>query len=108
GRRLPARIEEALYRIAQEALANVRQHAQAGAVAIELCVVGEQARLAIRDDGRGFDTAADQAAPGRGFGLIAMQERARLLNGVLRVSRYLGAGAQVEVSIPLEEPRGLA
>jgi two-component system, NarL family, sensor kinase len=105
GRRLPARTEETLYRIAQEALANVRQHAQAGAVAIELCVVGEQARLAICDDGRGFDTAADQAAPGRGFGLIGMQERARLLNGVLRVSSYPGAGVQVEVSIPLEDRR---
>jgi two-component system NarL family sensor kinase len=107
GRRLPARSEEALYRIAQEALANVRQHAQASTVALDLRVVGEQARLAIRDDGRGFDAATSLAEPGRGFGLIGMQERARLLNGVLCVSSCPGAGAQVEVSIPLDEPRRL-
>jgi two-component system, NarL family, sensor kinase len=105
GRRLPARSEEAFYRIAQEALANVRQHAQASAVTIDLRIVGDQAHLAVRDDGRGFDNAAAPAGPGRGFGLIGMQERARLLNGVLCVSSEPGAGAQIEVSIPLEEPR---
>src|SRR5439155_16548424 len=51
GPRLPARSEEALYRIAQEALANVRQHAQANAVQIDLWVEGDQIRPTIGDNG---------------------------------------------------------
>jgi signal transduction histidine kinase len=105
GLRLPARSEEALYRIAQEALANVRRHAQAGAVEIDLRVVDEQARLIISDDGRGFSPEDAPAEPGHGFGLIGIQERARLLNGTMRISSCPGAGAQVEVSVPLSEQR---
>jgi two-component system, NarL family, sensor kinase len=105
GLRLPARAEEALYRIAQEALANVRRHAQASSVQIDLRVAGDQARLTIGDDGRGFSPDAQPAEPGHGFGLIGMQERARLLNGTMRISSCPGAGAQVEVHIPLSEQR---
>jgi two-component system NarL family sensor kinase len=108
GPRLPARVEEALYRIAQEALVNVRRHAHAASVQIELRVEGEQARLTIADDGHGFDAdrwresrPAGASEPGRGFGLIGMQERARLLNGAMRIRSCDGAGAQIEVSIPL-------
>src|SRR5262245_26462060 len=108
GLRLPARSEEALYRIAQEALANVRRHAQAGAVAIDLRIVGEQAMLTIGDDGRGFNPDGAPDTPGHGFGLIGMQERARLLNGTMRISSCPGAGAQVEVSIPLGDSRRIA
>jgi signal transduction histidine kinase len=105
GLRLPARSEEALYRITQEALTNVRRHAQAGAVQIDLRVVGDQARLTISDDGRGFNSDAAPAEPGDRFGLIGMQERARLLNGTMRISSCPGEGAQVEISIPLIEQR---
>jgi two-component system NarL family sensor kinase len=105
GLRLPARSEEALYRIAQEALANVRRHAQASAVAIELSIAGDDARLTIADDGRGFSADAEPADPAHGFGLIGMHERARLLNGWMRVSSCPGEGAQVEVRIPLHEQR---
>jgi two-component system NarL family sensor kinase len=103
--RLPARSEEALYRIAQEALANVRRHAQASAVEIDLRVVDGQARLTIGDDGRGFSPDEAPAEPGHGFGLIGIQERARLLNGTMRISSCPGEGAQVEVSVPVSEER---
>jgi two-component system NarL family sensor kinase len=107
GPRLPARIEEALYRIAQEALVNVRRHAQAGAVQLTLVLANEIVRLMIADDGCGFNAEQQQSfspdIPGHGFGLIGMQERARLLNGTMQISSCRGAGTQVEVAIPLSQ-----
>src|SRR6266545_6195282 len=90
GPRLPARVEEALYRIAQEALVNIRRHAQASAVRIELRQASDSIQLIVADNGRGFDTE-QTSAPGasvqaHGFGLIGMQERARLLDGEMQIS----------------------
>ena len=105
GPRLPARVEEALYRIAQEALVNIRRHAQASAVRIELRQTGDSVQLLVADNGRGFDiqqTSAPGAGPHtHGFGLIGIQERAHLLNGEMQISSCPGAGAQLEVTIPL-------
>jgi two-component system NarL family sensor kinase len=105
GPRLPARVEEALYRVAQEALGNVRRHAQASAVRVELRQESDNIQLIVADNGRGFD-AELPGSPGagvsaHGFGLIGMQERARLLNGAMRISSCPGAGAQIEVTIPV-------
>jgi two-component system NarL family sensor kinase len=102
GPRLPARVEEALYRIAQEALVNIRRHAQAGAVRIELRETSDSVQLIVADNGRGFDP--QQPGGGvhaHGFGLTGMQERAHLLGGDMQISSCPGAGAQVEVTIPL-------
>jgi two-component system NarL family sensor kinase len=102
GPRLPARVEEALYRIAQEALVNIRRHAQASAVRIELRQEGDSIQLIVADNGCGFDAPLpSNPAHTHGFGLIGMQERARLLNGRMRISSCPGAGAQIEVSLPL-------
>ena len=102
GPRLPARVEEALYRIAQEALVNIRRHAQASAVRIELRQVNDSVQLIVADNGRGFDVQLPGGgAHIHGFGLIGMQERARLLNGEMQISSCPGAGALVEVTIPL-------
>jgi two-component system, NarL family, sensor kinase len=102
GLRLPARVEEALYRIAQEALVNIRRHAQAGAVRIELRHERDSVQLIVADNGRGFDVqASDSGIHTHGFGLIGMQERARLLGGEMQISSCPGAGARVEVTIPL-------
>ncbi|MEP7191162.1 MAG: GAF domain-containing sensor histidine kinase [Roseiflexaceae bacterium] len=105
GPRLPARVEEALYRIAQEALVNIRRHAQADMVRIELRQTGDSVQLIVADNGRGFDieqtSAPGASAHAHGFGLIGMQERAHLLNGRMQISSCPGAGAQVEVTIPL-------
>jgi signal transduction histidine kinase len=95
-------VEEALYRIAQEALVNIRRHAQAGAARIELHQEHDHVQLIVADNGRGFDPQLpDTGAGTHGFGLIGMQERARLLGGDMRISSCPGAGAQVEVTIPL-------
>ena len=124
GMRLPARSEEALYRIAQEALTNVRRHAQATEVCLDLRLEGDKVKLEIADDGVGFAAseqapraASDEPAPasdaqpaalvqsGYGFGLIGMQERAHLLNGTMRISSCPGAGTQLKVTIPLDQQR---
>ncbi len=97
---LPVRVEVGLYRIAQEALANVAQHAGATRAAITLETTPSEVRCVIFDDGRGFDV---DALPEGHFGLLGMRERARLLGGRLRIESSPGRGARLEVTIPLEE-----
>jgi two-component system CheB/CheR fusion protein len=88
-----------LYRVAQEALENIRKHAQAKAVSVTLAGRGHEVVLAIRDFGKGFGTHAARA--GHGLGLVSMEERVRLVNGRLSVNSKSGEGTQVEVRIPL-------
>jgi two-component system NarL family sensor kinase len=95
---LPLRAEAELYRIAQEALANVRQHAHATQVEIALRTTAREAVLSVRDDGVGFDPR--RKADGR-HGLVGMRERARLLGGRLRVASRAGRGTGVTVRVPL-------
>jgi two-component system NarL family sensor kinase len=97
---LPMRIESGLYRIAQEALTNVVRHAQAQELSVELVVTPDRARLVIGDDGRGFDV--DHIPKGR-YGLIGMNERARLLGGQLEVQSCPGEGTCIEVVVSLED-----
>jgi signal transduction histidine kinase len=89
-----------LYRIAQEALVNVRKHAAAKAVSVVLADDGEGVRLEVRDDGRGF--AAGTVAEQRGhLGLPSMRERAELAGGWCRIESAPGAGTTVRAWIPL-------
>ncbi len=112
GPRLSARHEQALYRIAQEALANVSRHAQASAVEIVLRRVDQQVQLVITDNGRGFAAkqpprkqrhAANQklTAETQRFGLVSMRERAHMLGGTIHIASALGAGTRIEVEVPL-------
>jgi two-component system NarL family sensor kinase len=95
---LPARLEAGLYRIAQEAIVNAAQHAGIGNASLHLEITPERVRLAVADRGQGFDLA--RIPPGR-FGLLGMNERARLLGGELRIESSPGSGARIEVSVPL-------
>ena len=90
------------YRIAQEALANVRRHARATCVEVDLESEDDGVLVQVRDDGQGFavEEAFEQPAFGH-LGLIAMRERAELAGGWLRVSSERGAGTTVEFWIPL-------
>ncbi|MFN8459629.1 MAG: GAF domain-containing sensor histidine kinase, partial [Anaerolineae bacterium] len=97
-RPLAVRLEVGLYRIAQEALTNIARHAQASQVSLELVTTPTQIRLNIEDDGQGFE--ADDISPGR-YGLLGLNERAKLLGGTLRLESSSGAGTRLEVTIPL-------
>lgn len=97
-RPLPPRLEAGLYRIAQEALNNIRNHAQASQVIVELLVTPRQITLTIEDNGRGFDLA--HIPPDR-FGLTGLNERARLLGGTFGLESELGEGTRVEVRVPV-------
>jgi signal transduction histidine kinase len=95
-------VEVACYRIAQEALNNAVRHARANQVVIELRFRGELMRLAIRDDGVGFDErkASRQALATGSLGLIGMAERAQLAGGRLTVRTRQGAGTTVVAEFP--------
>lgn len=105
---LPARLELALYRVLEEALRNVEQHARARHVSVTLRRRGLFVQLAIKDDGIGFDTSDQQAKAlqeGR-LGLLSMRERATAVGGSLDVKSKTSAGTEVRVNVPyLRQPR---
>jgi PAS domain S-box-containing protein len=101
--RLPADAELALYRILQEALGNVEQHARARQVAVRLQKYGGFVQLRVRDDGIGFDP---EHLPARrkgesGLGLLSMRERATYAGGTLKIKSARGAGTEIEIRLPL-------
>lgn len=98
-RALPAAQEEALLRVAQEAMHNALRHAEAGAVTVTLEGRGRGARLRIRDDGRGFDPSAVRRA-GRHLGLVSMRDRADAVGGSLTVQSEPGKGTVIEMEVP--------
>ena len=97
--RLPIEIEEVLYRIAQEALHNVVKHAGAREAGLELEKVGDDVRLRIIDDGRGFDP---ERVPAGHLGLAGMRARAAKIGAELQVRSSTGSGTTVEVVVPAE------
>ena len=100
--RLERDAELALFRIAQEALSNVRKHAQASAVEFLLDYRDGQIRMSVADNGAGFDlpqSRGDVKDTGK-LGLIGMQERARLLGGTLEVRSEMGQGTSVTCCVP--------
>ena len=101
--RLPADTELALYRILQEALKNVEQHARARRVTVDLTLPDASVQLNIRDDGVGFDLAQHAAKrEGQGvLGLLGMRERAAYVGGELTVKSGRRAGTEIEATIPL-------
>ena len=100
--RLPA-AEIALFRVAQEALTNVRKHADTTHAHVALQRRGPSIRLDVQDWGRGFRPATVRAAtgPGERVGLPGMRERIALLGGRWRVTSRPGAGTRVVAEVPL-------
>ena len=97
-------VKTALFRIAQEALTNVRKHSGASSVTISISWSESLVSLSIRDDGVGFNVerAYGETRAGEHFGLVAMRERARMRNGQFTVESEPGAGTTVTVTVPLE------
>jgi signal transduction histidine kinase len=98
-------VEQALYRIVQEALNNVVRHAGACYVNVELHLEEEQIRLRISDDGRGFDPAKVTPSDGRHLGLISMRERASELGGRLEVRSQPSKGTEISLIVPNSSTR---
>lgn len=91
--------DSGVFRIAQEALTNIARHAKASKVEIDIYRTNGFAILRIADDGQGFDTSA--LAKKRSLGLLGMRERARLMNGDLKIESDGELGTVVELTVPL-------
>jgi NarL family two-component system sensor histidine kinase LiaS len=99
-REVPLELEQAIFRVAQEALANVAKHSAAGSVEVDLIYASGSMTLRVADDGRGFDPAKN---PGEGFGLQSMHERLEKLGGRVEVESAPGKGTRVTCVCPLED-----
>jgi signal transduction histidine kinase len=106
--RLPGTLESAFFRVAQEALANVRKHAHTQRVRVALGRRDGSVRLEVRDWGRGFTPAEIKqgAGPGERVGLSSMRERIALLGGSLEVLSEPGQGTAVVAEVPLQGTTG--
>lgn len=89
-------LKTAVYRIVQEALGNAIRHAHPSCVAIEVVDDGAGVRIAVRDDGKGFDPAMASG----GYGLKRMRERVELFGGSLEIASAAGGGTEVRAAIP--------
>jgi signal transduction histidine kinase len=103
-RATPYECEDALVRVAQEALANVARHSHAREVEVGLAWDDVSVSLSVGDDGEGFDPVA---ASGRGVGLASMRERVAALDGTLTIASAPGA-TRVTARLPLPAPEALA
>jgi signal transduction histidine kinase len=97
--RLPGIVETAVYRVVQEALHNVSQHASATSVNIEMRRDGESVRLLVEDDGVGM--VAKPKAGRQTFGLAGMHERIGNIGGKMKVTSARGKGTRIEVNAPI-------
>ncbi len=112
GKRVPANAATILFRVAQEALTNAIKHGHARQVEVDLRTSKEEARLTIRDNGKGFDPSEQRTRAASPLGLRVMREMAASAGGAFSVDSGRGQGTTVRVSLPLEtggfEAAGLA
>jgi NarL family two-component system sensor histidine kinase LiaS len=99
GRGLPLEVEQAFFRVAQEALSNVVRHSRASAVSVRLDCAPEAACLEVADNGAGFDPARDNG----GFGLHSMQERMQGVGGSLGIETSPGNGVVIRAVVPVRK-----
>jgi len=99
-RGLPVVIQDELYRVAQEALCNVRKHSRATSASLSLGYGSAVIVLKIKDNGQGFATIKHQTA-GHGYGMATMRERARRLGGRIEINTAPGTGTEVRFTVPL-------
>lgn len=100
--RLPEGVAISVFRVLQEALANVLKHAHADQCRVTLDGADNALRLVVSDNGRGFD--ASDALNGHGLGLISMQERLKLVDGHVQIESNVGRGTVVRAMVPLPPP----
>ena len=95
-RRLSIEVEQAIYRVAQETLANVARHSNAGRVDVSLVYNADSVQLAVSDDGCGFDINQKS----HGMGLRSIRERVSSIRGTVQVQSAPGQGTRVLVQVP--------
>jgi signal transduction histidine kinase len=104
---VPLRVKVGLYRILQEALSNVRRHAEVDVAKVLLRAHRGRIVLEIRDEGRGFDppplTGPEATERSEHIGLRGMRERAAMIGGSLRIRSQPGRGTRVLVEVPIHE-----
>lgn len=94
-----------IYRTIQEGMTNIAKHAQAQNVAVEVWIEGDQIFVRIEDDGRGFETTGLEGINNleKGMGMATMNERARMLGGILNLWSEQGKGTRINLSIPIKD-----
>ena len=100
-RRLPLEVEQALYRITQEALANVARHSHARRVDMSLVYNGDSVQLSVSDDGCGFDVSTKH-----GMGLRSIRERVSSIRGTVQIQSAPGHGTRLLVQVPIKVSEG--
>lgn len=94
--KLTTETELILYRCLQEILSNAIKHSKASEILISLCNRGCITELAVKDNGKGFNTHSEN----RGVGINSLEERVNLLRGELNISSIIGSGTEVVISVP--------
>ena len=104
-KRLPADLETALYRVAQEALTNIKKHARSAQASVFLNRLPGKVRLEVKDNGRGFDPSVVASktvqGPGERVGLCSMHERISMFEGELKIESKPGCGTAVIAEVPV-------
>jgi signal transduction histidine kinase len=101
---LPANAEIQVMRILQEALSNIRKHANASNVDVTLSATGSTLTFDVEDDGAGFEPGRSKRAGWPQFGIQSMSERAKAIGGSLEVESRPGAGTCLKLRLPLSIP----
>lgn len=99
-RELPLNVEQALYRITQEALNNIASHAEASQVSIVLEYGPSKVCLTIIDNGQGFDT--EIVHPPQSLGIRSMYERSAEVGAQFSIGSTIGTGTQIHITVPVE------
>lgn len=100
-RRIEPYIEVMVFRAMQELLNNALHHAQATQIKIQLDMGMDFIRLAVEDNGKGFD--AEQVQAEQGLGIKVIRDRAEMLNGEFEIDSALGQGARITLVLPVSE-----
>jgi len=103
-RPLPAEVDQAAYRIVQEALNNVSRHAGHARTSVHLHYTPEALSVQVNDDGNGTVTSTGTGSPGPGLGLVGMRERVSALGGRLQAGPQDDGGFQVRAELPARAP----
>lgn len=99
---IPRMIEETLWRIGQEAINNVKKHADVKVVTVKLYTSRDHVQLLISDFGEGFNYSEQYNALGK-LGLVMMKERVETINGSIQITSEIKKGTEINVFVPLKE-----